>query len=113
VTKYDETVTSHHFVTVPHSNPGPGSGKIPAWNDPHASGGPGGLSKVGSPGTVKRTKTKKKIGTLPVLQNKERKEVKSGVRHPLSPVIRSGLLNPRKKERKLRALRGLYLLLYS
>jgi len=35
VTKCDENVTSHHFVTVPHSNPGPGSGKIPAWNDPH------------------------------------------------------------------------------
>jgi len=27
VTKCDENVTSHHFVTVPHSNPGPGSGK--------------------------------------------------------------------------------------
>jgi len=26
--------TSHHLVTVPHSNPGPGSGKISAWNDP-------------------------------------------------------------------------------
>ena len=34
VTKCDENATSHHFVTVPHSNPGPGSGKIPAWNDP-------------------------------------------------------------------------------
>ena len=32
----DEMVTSHHFVTVPHSNPGPGSGKIPAWNDPES-----------------------------------------------------------------------------
>ena len=29
----------HHiiFVTVPHSNPGPGSGEIPAWNDPQQS----------------------------------------------------------------------------
>jgi len=34
VTKCDENVTSHHFVTVPHSNPGPGSGKIAARNDP-------------------------------------------------------------------------------
>ena len=34
VTKYDENVMSHHFVTVPHSNPGPVSGKIPTWNDP-------------------------------------------------------------------------------
>jgi len=31
----DENVTSHLFVTVPHSNPGPGSGKISARNDPH------------------------------------------------------------------------------
>jgi len=35
VTKCDENVTSHHIVTVPHSNTGPGSGKIPAWNDPY------------------------------------------------------------------------------
>jgi len=28
VTKCDENVTSHHFVTVPHSNLGPGSGKF-------------------------------------------------------------------------------------
>jgi len=34
VTKCDGNVTSHHFVAVSHSNPGPGSGKIPAWNDP-------------------------------------------------------------------------------
>ena len=34
VTKCDENVTSYHFVTVPHSNPGPGSEKIPAWNVP-------------------------------------------------------------------------------
>jgi len=33
VTKCDENVTSHHFVTVPYSNLGSGSGKIPAWND--------------------------------------------------------------------------------
>ena len=32
----DENVTSHPFVTVPHSNPGPDSGKIPAWNDPES-----------------------------------------------------------------------------
>jgi len=36
VTKCDENVKSHHFVTVPHSNQGPGSGKIPVWNDPHS-----------------------------------------------------------------------------
>jgi len=35
VTTCDENVTSHHFVTVPHSNPGPGSGKIAGRNDPH------------------------------------------------------------------------------
>jgi len=29
----DENVTSHLFVTVPHSNPGPGSGKFSARND--------------------------------------------------------------------------------
>jgi len=30
----DENVTSHLFVTVPHPNPGPVSGKISSWNDP-------------------------------------------------------------------------------
>jgi len=34
MTKSDENVMSHHFVNIPHANPGPGSGKIPAWNDP-------------------------------------------------------------------------------
>ena len=34
MTKCDENVTSHHFVTVPHSNPGPGSGNITGRNDP-------------------------------------------------------------------------------
>jgi hypothetical protein len=34
VTFCDENVTSHLFVTVPHSNPGPGSGKNLARNDP-------------------------------------------------------------------------------
>ena len=35
VTFRDENVTSHLFVTVPHSNPGPGSGKISSRNDPN------------------------------------------------------------------------------
>ena len=34
----DENVTSHLFVTVPHSNPGPGSGKFSARNDLEARG---------------------------------------------------------------------------
>jgi len=34
VTKCDGNVTSYHFVTVPDSNPGPGSREIPAWSDP-------------------------------------------------------------------------------
>jgi len=33
-TKRDEEGTSLDFVPVPHSNLGPGSGKIPARNDP-------------------------------------------------------------------------------
>ena len=34
----DENVTSHLFVTVPHSNPGPGSGKFSGRNDLEARG---------------------------------------------------------------------------
>ena len=34
VTFCDENVWSHLFVTVPHSNPGPGFGEISARNDP-------------------------------------------------------------------------------